>query len=51
MLYITPSYMSNISQDNLLQLEPSWNQLFLLKTNMNLAKVTATAVIKIYYYL
>ena len=49
MLYITPSYMSNISQDNLL--EPSWNQLFLLKANMNLAKVTATAVIKIYYYL
>lgn len=35
--------MSNISQDNLL-LKPSWYQFFPLKTNMNPAKVTATAV-------
>lgn len=51
MLPKTPSYMKNISQDNVFQPEPSWNQLFLLKTNLNPTEVTAIAGIKIYYYL
>lgn len=49
LLYNILSYVSKINWDSILQLEPSWNKILLLKKNKNPAKVITTAVIKIYY--